>query len=336
MIMAMLIGTMSATTADLEIVNPLIEQRADPCIYKHTDGFYYFIATVPEYDRIELRRAERIAELATTEPKVIWRKHETGEMGAHIWAPEIHFVNGKWYIYFAAGEAERVWNIRMYALENSSPNPLEGEWIEKGKVETAHDNFALDATSFMHNGDQYMIWAETNPDFGRNSSLYIAKMENPWTIKQPQITITNPTYDWETVRYRVNEGAAVLKRNGRIFVTYSGSATDHNYCMGLLVADETANLLDPAAWWKSPTPVFMSSPSNSQFGPGHNTFTVSEDGQTDLIVYHARNYREIEGDPLRNPDRHTRVQPFTWRADGYPYFGEPVKDGAVTLPPQPE
>ena len=43
----------------------------------------------------------------------------------------------------------------------------------------------------------------------------------------------------------VNEGAAVLKRNGRIFITYSGSATDSNYAMGLLTADETATLLDP-------------------------------------------------------------------------------------------
>ncbi|MNC97668.1 Glycosyl hydrolases family 43 [compost metagenome] len=47
---------------------------------------------------------------------------------------------------------------------------------------------------------------------------------------------------------------------------------------------------------------------------------------TDLIVYHARSYKEIKGDPLRDPNRHTRVQAVKWRADGTPDFGVPRKD----------
>src|SRR5690625_2945638 len=54
--------------------NPLIEQRADPYIYKHTDGYYYFTGSYPEYDRIILRRAKTIADLPNAEEKVIWRK----------------------------------------------------------------------------------------------------------------------------------------------------------------------------------------------------------------------------------------------------------------------
>jgi GH43 family beta-xylosidase len=331
MIASLLSMAASFAAADPLIVNPLVEQRADPCILRHTDGYYYFIATAPEYDRIELRRAAHLADLATAEAKVIWTKHETGEMGAHIWAPELHFIDGKWYVYFAAGEAEQVWRIRMFVLENASANPLEGEWIEKGRIVTANDTFSLDATTFEHLGKRYLVWAQESPDFGRNSSLFIAEMDTPWSIKGAEAVISDPEYLWETVRYKVNEGPAVLIRNGRIFITYSGSATDHNYCMGMLTADEGADPLNPASWHKSPLPVFMSSPPNSQFGPGHNSFTVSEDGATDLLVYHARNYKEIEGNPLRNPDRHTRVQPIRWRADGYPDFGEPVADGPLNL-----
>ena len=94
--------------------NPLVEQRADPWIYKHTDGYYYFTASVPAYDCIELRRARTIQELGTAEPVVIWRKHEKGRMSGHIWAPELHYIDGKWYIYFAAGgsdEYETEWEI---------------------------------------------------------------------------------------------------------------------------------------------------------------------------------------------------------------------------------
>ena len=103
--------------------NPLVEQRADPWIYKHTDGYYYFTASVPAYDCIELRRARSIEELGTAEPVIIWRKHVKGRMSGHIWAPELHYIDGKWYIYFAAGgsdEYETDWEIRMYVLENDA------------------------------------------------------------------------------------------------------------------------------------------------------------------------------------------------------------------------
>jgi GH43 family beta-xylosidase len=99
--------------------------------------------------------------------------------------------------------------------------------------------------------------------------------------------------------------------------------------MGLLWAAEDADLLDAASWRKSPTPVFAS--ANGQYGPGHNSFTTTLDGRTDLLVYHARNYRELIADPLNDPNRHTRVQVFAWTADGFPDFGTPVSDGPYAL-----
>ena len=99
---------------------------------------------------------------------------------------------------------------------------------------------------------------------------------------------------------------AVLQKHGKVFLTYSASATDASYAMGMLTASAGANLLDPAAWRKAPEPVFAS--ANGQYGPGHNSFTTTPDGQTDILVYHARNYRTIQGDPLKNPDRATRAQ----------------------------
>ena len=118
----------------IQISNPLIEQRADPWIYRHTDGYYYFTATVPAYDKLILRRAETLEGLATAPEVVIWEKHKSGIMGAHIWAPELHQIDGKWYIYFAAGSAEDIWAIRIYVLENESANPLEGTWVERGQL----------------------------------------------------------------------------------------------------------------------------------------------------------------------------------------------------------
>lgn len=315
-----------------EYINPVVEQRADPWIYKHVDGTYYFTASVPEYDRIEIRRSATIQGLKDAVPVTVWRKYDSGPLSANIWAPEIHYIRGKWYIYFAAARTtetqDGLFDHRMYVLETEAENPLEGEWIEKGQVHTRWESFALDATVFEHRGELYYIWAQKDPEIEGNSNLYISKMSNPWTLTGEQSMISTPEYDWEKIGFLVNEGAAVLRRNGRVFIAYSASATDYNYCMGLLSADENADLLDPASWTKSPVPVFQTSEETGQYGPGHNSFTVSEDGE-DVLVYHARNYKEIVGDPLYDPNRHTRVQRFGWKEDGTPDFGIPVKDHVV-------
>ena len=39
---------------------PWIMQRADPYVYRHTDGTYYFTASIPAYDGIVLRRARTL------------------------------------------------------------------------------------------------------------------------------------------------------------------------------------------------------------------------------------------------------------------------------------
>ncbi len=309
--------------------NPLVNQRADPHIFRHTDGYYYFTATVPEYDRIVLRRATTIQGLSTAPETVIWTKHATGDMGAHIWAPEIHFIDGKWYVYFAAGRADDVWKIRMYALESSAANPLTGGWTEKGRIATPMDSFALDATTFVVNGVRYLSWAQKDPAIDTNSNVYLARMANPWTITGTPVRLTVPTYGWETAGHKVNEGPAVIQRGGKVFMSYSASATDSNYCLGLLTASAGGNLLDPAAWKKSPVPVFTSNAATGQYGPGHNSFTTSEDGRSDVLVYHDRNYKNITGDPLNDPNRRTRVQKLYWNADGTPDFGIPVADGVT-------
>ncbi len=324
---------MIASGADkLNWPNPLLKQRADPHVFLH-DGFYYLAASVPEFDRIELRRAKALGDLAAAEPKVIWKKHPEGVMGAHIWAPEIHFIDGKWYIYFAAGGAKDIWAIRMYALENASANPLEGEWVERGQMKSNWESFSLDATTFSHRGVRYFVWAQADPKIQANSCLYIARMDGPLAISGAQVKISQPEFPWERVQYNVNEGPAVLIRNGHVFMTYSASATDENYCLGLLTAREDADLLDPASWVKSKTPVFVTNAENKQFGPGHNCFTTSLDGKTDIIVYHARPYPGFVGDALSDPNRHARAQVVQWKPDGTPDFGVPVADGKYSWPP---
>lgn len=320
---------MSHASAAPAFDNPLVQQRADPQVTLHSDGYYYYTATVPEYDRIELRRARDLNQLGKAEVKTIWRKHASGEMAAHIWAPEIHYIDGKWYLYFTAGSSQKPWEIRLYVLENASPNPLEGSWIERGQLKTGWETFSLDATTFTVGKQRYLAWTQRPPEIDKHvTAIYLARMDTPLSISGPAVMLSQPELAWEKIGFDVNEAPAVLVKHGRVFMTYSASKTDANYLLGMLTADANADLLDPKAWKKSPMPVFSTSEQNGQYGPGHNAFTTTPDGKTDILIYHARNYRDIKGDPLGDPNRHTRAQLIQWRADGTPYFGVPEADAA--------
>ncbi len=348
--------------------NPLIYHRADPFVYKHTDGNYYFVASHTDaehnldgeyqYRYIFLRKASSIEALADGsgqyEEKVIFERGTVeGNNSPHIWAPEIHFVNDEWYIYFTTCIDEKdMWSIRPHALRCKG-DPMKEEWENLGRIQTTTDDsiaftdFSLDHTLLQHNGELYFFWAEKHPkvmgeninvggDYDENavqvnSDIYLAKMINPWTIDSSNICkVVEPEYNWEVHGFPVCEGPAILVRNGKIFLIYSGSGTDALYCLGMCYADENADLLDLKSWTKHPCPVFQSSSETGQFGPGHNSFTYDEEGN-DLMVYHARQLERYLIDPgyqpLYDAGRNTSVMRVYWNPDGTPNFSVPTPNG---------
>lgn len=320
-----MIETRSRNGVITEYNKPFIEQRADPYVYRHDDGNYYFTASVPDYDKIILRKSPTLLGLKDAEEKCIWTKHESGDMSKHIWAPELHYLDGKFFIYFAASRAEEIWRLRPYILECLGPDPMTDEWVERGMIQRSDDDiysfksFSLDSTILENKGEYYYIWAEKVSVGIGISNLYIAKMKSPTKLSTPQVLLTTPDYDWERVDIWVNEGPAVIKKDGKIFLTYSASATGECYCLGMLSINEDADLLDPRAWQKEKKPVLASDREKGFYGPGHNSFTKLPDGR-DVCVFHARTYLEIEGDPLYDPNRHTMLMEVKWNDKSYPVF----------------
>ena len=304
---------------------PWILQRADPYVYRHSDGMYYFTASLPEYDGIALRRSKNLEGLQSAEEVRVWNKHESGIMSFHVWAPELHYLDGKWYIYFAASDKDDIWALRPYVLECADEDPLNGTWVEKGMMKAAPDDafsftdFSLDGTVFECKGKRYYVWAEKVSVGKKISNLYIAEMKSPYELKTAQVLLATPCYDWERIGFWVNEGPFAIIRSGKVFIAYSASETGIDYCVGLLQADENADLLDPESWSKSRQPVLRSDASLEIYGPGHNCFTVDEEGR-DIMVYHARTETEIVGDPLYNPNRHAMLMKISWGDDGAPVF----------------
>lgn len=292
-----------------DFYNLLMQDGADPWMYKHTDGYYYFTKTTGS--DVTVWKSASITGMDGAPRRVI----PTG--GHNIWAPELHYIHGAWYIYYAMDDGDNV-NHRMYVMENTSADPLQGVWKQKGQITDTTNRWAIDGTVLQVNGELYFIWSGWEGKENIRQNLYIAHMSNPWTIDSERVEISRPTYAWETNHSpQVNEGPQVAIRNGIINLVYSASGSwTNDYCLGLITADVTRDLLDPASWHKREEPIFVS--GNGLYGPGHHSFTTSPDGTEDWIVYHVAKYKDAGW------NREVRMQPFTWNADNTPNLGVPA------------
>ena len=319
--------------------NPFILERADPYIMKGPDGYYYFTASYPMksdidpegYDRVILRRSRTLSGLAHAEEITIWKASDTSKTHRFIWAPEIHFIGGVWYVFYAGSEdARNRWAFDCHVLMCDNIDPYIGNWSEKGKFQSLPEDafsftgFSLDMTYFEAAGRSYVIWAQHNEE--KISCLYIGEVDpqKPWKLISMPMLLSKPEYDWEKVRYAVNEGPAVLQHEEKLFVCFSASGTGPEYCVGALEADITSNLLNPVSWKKYEKPLLTSADLTDEYGPGHNSFTKDENGN-DIFVYHARSRECYEGtcgyagnDPLYDPCRHARLHIVMWTKEGLP------------------
>ncbi|MDZ7691183.1 MAG: glycoside hydrolase family 43 protein [Balneolaceae bacterium] len=177
--------------------NPIMENGADPWVYKHSDGYYYYMST--RGDRLTLWRARSLPDIANGEQKTVWTPPESGPNSSNIWAPEIHYLDGDWYIYYTAVDKEEPTdaNRRVFVLENESANPLTGEWIDRGPIETEYSG--LDGSVFEHNGTRYYLYSAYKDG---ESVLNISRMKNPWTLEGEESIIASPTYEWEKYEER--------------------------------------------------------------------------------------------------------------------------------------
>lgn len=308
--------------------NPLLSSGPDPWV-AGKDGYYYYLNT--KGDGISLRKTKDLSKLKDAAETTVWKSVEGTAYSNDVWAPELHYLQGKWYIYFTADSAGIDATHRLYVLENQSGDPTTGTWEFKGKISDASDHWAIDGSVLEYNGRMYLVWSGWKNEAPGNQQLYIAKLANPWTIDGSRVMISEPDLSWERNGFPVNEGPEALTGpGGRLFITYSASfcGTDE-YCLGLLSLKENGDPLRASDWQKSDKPVFTKNVSGKAFGPGHNGFFVSPDGQQNWMIYHANSSPGQGCGDARNP----RMQPFSWNAEGRPVFGSPAPlDSALRRP----
>lgn len=314
--------------------NPLLPSGPDPWIIKKDNNYYY---THTLGNRIALWKTTKVSDLKNAPVQTVWSAPATGPNSKNIWAPELHFINNKWYLYYTAGSSTDLQTQRTFVLENSNADPLTGTWADKGQIgDPAANVFAIDGTVFTHNNNNYFIWSGQASAADNTQRLYIARMSDPWTLSTSRVLISSPTYAWETAGAppAVNEGPEIIKNPaGRVFLIYSASGcwTD-DYALGMLTLNDGGDPMVATDWVKTSTPVFSKKTSSGVYGPGHNTFFKSADGTEDWILYHANSAAGQGCTDTRSP----RMQKFTWNSNGTPNFGEPVSTAVPIQKPSGE
>ncbi len=305
---------------------------ADPWMVKHNNEYIYCWSA---NNSVNISRSAKMTK--TGETRKIWQAPENGWNRSCVWAPEIHFIQGHWFVYYAAGEAGPPFIHQRTGVLRSKTEDVFSDYDDMGVLYTGDnpDNpssnvWAIDMTILEHKGKLYAIWSGWTKQESTDATqqhLYICEMENPWTMKGKRVKLSSPVETWETGGpLNLNEGPEVLKNGDNVFVIYScRESWLVEYRLGMLqLINPDGNLSDPANWKKT-GPVFQ---GNSQvLGVGHCSFVKSPDNTEDWIIYHSKKSASPGW------ERDVRMQPFSWNDNGTPDFGTAIPAGkAISLP----
>ena len=295
------------------------------------NGKYYFLMQAPPSDVVAIYSSTSIDSLKTETPVVVWNGNERNMH--NIWSPYIRRIDDVWYIYFEADNGNTD-NHQIYVIENRNENPLEGEWTLHGPIITNLDwNFGIHPSTVIVDGRQYLLWSgwEHRRVEAETQCIFIAEMENPWTLKSERVMISQPEYEWERQWINpdgsrsaypifVNEDPeAIVSPDGKkVIVGYSASGIWTRYnSLGIVYASTLSNLLDKKSWTKMPEPQFCSSANDStMYGTSNVALLALREGKTELF-YQAKE--------LVNGFEETNIyhKTISWDSNSLPVFGSP-------------
>ena len=137
------------------IYNPIKPRGQDPSVV-YKDGFYYLVQSESGDKELYVYKSPTLTGLASGTRVRVWSGPASGPECCELWAPELQFIQGKWYIYYAADDGNNA-NHRMYALESTGSDP-QGSYFSRGKIAAPTDRWAIDGAVLEHGGALYFLW----------------------------------------------------------------------------------------------------------------------------------------------------------------------------------
>lgn len=333
-------GMNDESLANNLFINP-VGEGADPWVIRDPNAQRYLWCLSEGNRAIAVHTTDRLESMG--QKHIVWEAPTTGPYSREIWAPELHFIDDRWYIYFAASDGNNA-NHLSYVLESENNDPL-GPYSLHGPLATGEGKdgqspnlWAIDVTVLNHGAKQYAVWSGWDAEGTDQQYLYIAPMKSPTDLAGPRVRLcSNDDYPWEFTEFTtdaattnagrgLNEAPQIYQTPGRTFITYScGASWLPTYKLGILelTGDDPLN---PNSWKKHATPIFTG--NESTIGVGHSCFVTSLDGSEQWHVYHAKQDRNAGW------RRTVFVQPMKTGKRGFPLLGQALAKGTATLRPK--
>lgn len=301
---------------------PLAVNRADPNIIQWK-GFYYFIATndTDSNHTLYIRKSDSIPGLEEAEEVLVLDSDTYSDIKNLLWAPEFHIIDNELYIFFAATTGEFFYEeAHVMRLKQGGSPTNKMDWERPRRIVRkdgsdlckAGEVISLDMTYFEWQGNAYVVWSQRQfLPVDQGAWLYIAKLdkEEPWKLSSDPVILAKPEYGWENNHAFVSEGPYAIICDKKLFLTYSASATDATYVVGLMEIEEGLDLLQPMNWTRINFPILTSHSVRGEYGTGHNSYVMDDDNNL-WNVYHAR--------IGVNGPRSTGIRRVHFNAEGYP------------------
>ena len=321
------------------------EHTPDPWITQHNGTFYF---TFTGNNRVPMWQASSLMNFYDRfERWPVFNARSSGPQSERLWAPELHLLRGRWYIYFAA--ADRLYgnrSHRMYVLggPRDGQDPHAGPWELLGCIKGMDQRqWAIDGTVFELDDRLYFVYSgwprKERSEYGwenrdeKIQQLFIIHLSDPVTASSDPVMISDPSNSWERLGEAgaaINEGPQWLESpsghwRGLVF-SCSGSWTK-DYKMATLEY-RGPSPMDPSSWVKSERPLLQNRPDGlGPYGPGHGCF-LHAGGET-VALFHATD-RDTDG----NRNRRCRMQRVNWTLTGPDmggYVGAHVDDADAFL-----
>lgn len=328
----LLVGQQPAGAAGGTFTNPVVGNRSDPYIIKYGGAYYYTSTDGCDAGKVCVWKSSTLTGLGSaTKYDVFSIPPCPAPNCVEVWAPEIHYINGTFYIYYTADSGSNSGH-RMFVLQATSSDPT-GSYIEAntgaahGQLTESSGDWAIDPDVFQTaDGSLYATWSGWPDSSGSEQDIYLAPMSDPLHISGNRVLISRPTRPWEVVGGAIDEGPVGFQHGGKTFISYSGSfCGTSSYAVGLLT-NTNGDLLDPGSWTKT-GPLFKFHSGVS--APASFVPIQSLDGTEDWFLVHSN----TNG---CDPARELRLQRLLWDTDGTPLLGYPVADNVPLTAPAGE
>ncbi|MBR4756590.1 MAG: family 43 glycosylhydrolase [Bacteroidales bacterium] len=309
--------------------NPVIKSNCpDPYVLdnRERDGWIYLYSTASNNAYLPVYRTKNLVD---------WEfvgdgfdgKMPDWRPGYGLWAPDVHYVDGKYHVYYALGggrwtgdkmgHAPRATGV---ATSDSPTGPFEDHGMIISYENTGIVN-SIDPNFFEWEGKKYMYWGSVY----NGSGIFIVQLtDDGLSINTRSEPLKVAGNDQEGVYAHVKDGYVYLfVSEGRCC---RGEASDYHVAVGRskfphgpFFSKDGQSMIHDLAYYE--TKIMQSSPDRTFVGTGHTSNIITDDAGNDWILYHAF-WKEDE-----YTSRYLLLDRVHWDEDGWPI----INDGTPSM-----